>query len=628
MKVNKLLTAAFIGTLLFTSCKKVLDQVNENKGNASLIFGDSVLVKGNIDYIYDQNLPKWNGNDGGTLSAQATTLTDESASSSVSKFLQGSIANSDVGDIGTSNSASNTYGKIRLINVFIRDCRAGTLPAATKNRFIAQAYFFRAFRYFSLVRVYGGVPLVLTPLSSVGDENKLADLLPRNKTSECIKQISDDLDTCIKYLPVKWPNSADWGRITSGAAAAFKSRVLLTWASPQFNPTDDKTRWQAAYDASNQAVNLLTKGGFGLFTSTALSTATGSTNPYQNMWFTEVNNPEAVMISGYNTSQGDQTRNSNGYDASVRPSYLGGSGGSSQPTWNFVKLYPMKDGKNPGDPTSAYAYSDQKFWKNRDPRFNATIAFNGTTWPTLGNNSYKLWTYLYYTKPDSSASKTTEISGRTTSGFYLRKATKADANATDLLYSGTDWMEIRYAEVLLNQAEAAAELATPNTTVAYDNLKAIRARAQVEKGADGMYGLTPGLTGQPLIDAIMLERAIEFAYEGKRFWDLQRRNLVGPVMNAIGKRVGLVITLRNTGTNNDYIASTRDAANLDDLYSKTFTPISTAHKSFVSLDDVYKTGIAWDQTKYSFFPIPPATITNDPNIQQNVAWGGTFDPLQ
>lgn len=533
-----------------------------------------------------------------------------------------------MGDIGTSTNNTGNYAKIRLINVFIRDCGAGELPIGTKKRFLAQAYFFRAFRYFSMVRVYGGVPLVLTPISSVGEDNRFADLLPRNKTSECIKQISSDLDSCIKYLPVKWPNTADWGRITSGAAAAFKSRVLLTWASPQFNPTDDKTRWQAAYDASNQAVDLLTKGGFGLFTSTSLAAATASTNPYQNMWFTEVGNPEAVLVTGYNTATGDQTKDPNGNDASVRPSYLGGSGGSSQPTWNFVKLYPMKDGKAPGDPTSAYAYSDQKFWKNRDPRFNATIAYNGCVWPTQGITTYKLWTYLYYTNTANTTSKSTEISGRTTSGFYLRKATDATASATSLLYSGTDWMEIRYAEVLLNQAEAAAELSAPNTALVYTNLKAIRARAQVDKGADGMYGLTPGLTGAPLIDAIMLERAIEFAYEGKRFWDLQRRNLVGPVMNAISKRVGVVITLKNPGSNNDYIASTRDASSLDDLYDNYFTPINTANKSFVSLDDVYKTGITWDQTKYSFFPIPPATITNDPNITQNIAWGGTFDPLQ
>lgn len=628
MKINKILIAAFIGSVLFSSCKKVLDKVDENKGNSGLIFGDSTLVKQNMDYIYDQNLPKWFGNDGGAVSSQVTTLTDESASSSVSKFLQGSLANSDIGDIGTATNNTGNYAKIRIINVFIRDCGAGTLAAATKNRFLGQAYFFRAFRYFSMVRVYGGVPLVLTPISSVGDDARTADLLPRNKTSECIKQIANDLDTAIKYLPVKWPNTADWGRITSGAAAAFKSRVLLTWASPQFNPTDDKTRWQAAYDASTQAVDLLTKGNFGLFTSTATSAATGSTNPYQNMWFTEVNNPEAVMVTGFNTATGDQTKDPNGYDASVRPSYLGGSGGSSQPTWNFVKLYPMKDGKNPGDPTSAYTYSDQKFWKNRDPRFNATIAYNGAVWPTQGVTNYKLWTYLYYTNSGNTNSKSTEISGRTTSGFYLRKATDATANATSLLYSGTDWMEIRYAEVLLNQAEAAAELATPNNALAYDNLKAIRARAQVEKGADNMYGLTPGLTGTPLINAIMLERAIEFAYEGKRFWDLQRRNLVGPLLNTISKRVGIVITLKNPGSNNDYIASTRDAANLDDLYDNTFNQINTTNKSFVSLDDVYKTGIAWDQTKYSFFPIPPATIVNDPNIHQNVAWGGDFDPLQ
>jgi len=613
MKIQNIMIAAIAGSLLFTSCKKVLDKVDKSKGNADLIFGDSALVKQNIDYVYDQNLPTWFGNDGGSIysaNGSVSGMSDESYGNN--KFLQGTLTSSDVGDITTANANNNLWAKMRTINTFIRDCSAGTLASGTKNRFLAQAYFFRAFRYFSLVRVYGGVPLVLTPLSSVGDENKEADLVPRSKTSDCIKQITADLDSAIKYLHKKWPNSADWGRITSGAAAAFKGRVLLYWASPEFNPTNDMTRWQAAYDANTQAITLLKAGGFGLF-------QTGS-NPYRDMWFTEVNNPEAVMVTGFNTSQDANLLKNNGYDKSVRPAYLGAGSSSTQPSWNFVKLYPMKDGKNPGDATSAYTYTDQTFWKNRDPRFDATIAYNGCTWPLLGVSDYRLWTYLYYTNANST--KSTEITGGTNTGFYLRKATNPTVSADLLQYSGTDWMEIRYAEVLLNQAECAAELGKLGAAdEPYTNLIAIRKRAGIDAGVGSMYGLKAGMTHDEMINAIMLERGIEFAFEGKRFWDLRRRNLIMPLLNGIKRRVGIIISLKKNPLNyTDYIAGTRNTTDLTTLYTTLFDI------TFKQLDTNYD--LNW-QSKYNFFGIPPATIINNPKIQQTKDWdSGTFDPLQ
>lgn len=608
MKLRNIVLAGFIASLLFTSCKKVLDKVDKSKGNAELIFGDSALVKQNIDYIYDRNLPTWYGNDGGTLASQVTGLSDEAVGDN--KFLQGTATSSDVGDLGTSNSKDNVYGKIREINTFIRDLNAGPMDAGMKKRFLAQAYFFRAYRYFNLVRVYGGVPLVLVPLSSVGDENKLADQLPRSKTSDCIKQIAADLDTCIKYLPKKWPKNDDWGRITAGAAAAFKGRVLLTWASPLFNPSGIQSRWQDAYDASTQALTLLNAAGFGL-------------NPsYANMWFTEVNNPEAVMVTGFNNSQGANLSKPNTYDKSVRPAYLGAGSSSSQPTWDFVKLYPMRDGKNPGDPTSTFAYTDQKFYKDRDPRFEATIAYNGGIWSSLGIANYKLWTYLYYTNAAGTATKSTEPSGATNTGFYLKKATSPTALLNDLSFSGTDWMEIRYAEVLLNQAEAAAELGKLGVgDESYANLIKIRTRAGIAPGTGGLYGLTAGMNREQMVNAIMLERAVEQAFEGKRFWDLRRRGQIMNLLNTKQSRLGVVITLKNTGTNNDYIATTRDAASLDALYDNNFVVNPTK-----KLDTKYN--LAW-KANYNFFAIPPSAINSDPAIVQTNGWDlGGFDPLQ
>jgi hypothetical protein len=608
MKIYKITIAVFIGALLFTSCKKALDKVDLSKGTASIIFGDSTLVKQNIDYIYDQNLPVWYGNDGGAMfsvSGGISGLSDESYGDN--KFLQGIAINTDVGDIGVANSNSNTYGKIRIINTFIRDCSAGTLAAGVKRRFLAQAYFFRAYRYFQLVRVYGGVPLVLTPLPSVGDAKNEA-ALPRSKTSECFKQIASDLDSAIKYLPVKWPQSNDWGRVTSGAAAAFKGRVLLTYASPQFNPANDVSRWQAAYDVNTLANNLLKSGGFGLNSS------------YQNMWFTEVNNPEAVLVTGFNNSTAQYTSKNNTYDKSVRPAYLGAGSSSSQPSWDFVQDYPMLDGKAPGVSTK-YSYSLQTFYKNRDPRFEATVAYNGCLWPILGNNSYRLWTYLYYTDDNGTKSSSTEITGATNTGFYLRKAVNSSVDASNVQYSGTDWMEIRYAEVLLNLGECAAELnKLGQGEEAYSGIVAIRKRAGIEAGSDGLYGLDPGMTHDQMINAIMREREIEFSFEGKRFWDLRRRNLLLPLLNNKKTRLGLTIVLKNTGSKSDYIKNTRETAPLDDLYSNTFT-ITTRQ-----LDTKYN--LNW-QPNYSFFAIPPSTIANDPNILQTKGWdNGSFDPLQ
>jgi hypothetical protein len=280
----------------------------------------------------------------------------------------------------------------------------------------------------------------------------------------------------------------------------------------------------------------------------------------------------------------------------------------------------MKDGKTPGDATSAYSYADQTFFKNRDPRFDATIAYNGCTWPTLGVTDYRLWTYVYFTS--ASASKSTEISGATTSGFYLRKATNPTTTADLLQYSGTDWMEIRYAEVLLNQAECAAELGKLGVAdEPYTNLIAIRKRAGLDAGAGSLYGLAAGMNHDQMISAIMLERAIEFGFEGKRFWDLRRRNLLMPLLNGLKRRTGVIISLKkNTANFTDYIANTRNTTDLATLYSSSFDI------AFKQLDTNYD--LNW-QALYNFFGIPPATINNDPNIKQTNGWDqGGFDPLQ
>jgi hypothetical protein len=604
-KLTILSLTACLMSVMFSSCKKVLEKQDLGSFTGDQVYNDSTTTKLSIDYIYSQNQPSWFGNVGG-LSSSVSSLSDEQYGDNV--FVKGTATSESVTDLGATNTSGN-YFKIRTINMFIRDVNAGTMEPATKKRFIAQAYFWRAFRYFELVKLYGGVPLVLAPLDAVGEEAKKAALLPRNTTSETFAQIARDLDSCIKYIPVTWPKNDDYGRITRGAAQAYKGRVLLTFASPEFNTANTASRWQDAYKANTEAIATLSASGFGLYSKFDAS-----------MWTTEGSNggstprnPEAVFATLYNMATTDIGQNNNSYPNSTVPKYIGSTGGSNLPTWDMALAFPMKDGKDIGT-SSKYTYNLNTFYKDRDPRFDQTIAYNGANWPLASNPAYRLWTY-YYTKNNALTSTESSV---TASGLYLRKGIDPTLTLATFQNAGTDWIEIRYAEVLLNQAECAAEIG--QTQEVYANLTAIRKRAGIEAGANGLYGLTAGMASAQLVNAVLRERQIELAFEGKRFWDLRRRKLLESTLNG-KRRMGVTIALKNTGTNTDYILGTRDASantNLDALYTTNFT-VTT--KQLDTYNIAYQSGVY-------FFGIPTASLQNNINLIQNNTWGGSFDPTK
>ncbi len=144
----------------------------------------------------------------------------------------------------------------------------------------AQALVLRVWRYFQMVRVYGGVPMILTP-QEVADDLYVS----RNKTSECIDIMIKDLDTAIATLPWKWTGMTK-DVLQKAAAMALKGRILLYYASPQFNPNGDKNRWETAYQENKKAMEQLAENGYGLY------------NNYENIWFDEMNE-EAVFVTRY-----------------------------------------------------------------------------------------------------------------------------------------------------------------------------------------------------------------------------------------------------------------------------------------------------------------------------------------
>jgi len=569
MKPKYILLIACVLFITFTQCKKVLDKsdLSAIDGETISVWSDEKLATAYVNALSASNLPGWD--------AFASSKSDESSGSN-NPILFGQLTSNSVTEF------AGAYVNIRNINLLLANIDQGTLTQSLKNSLKGQAYFFRAYRYFELVKQYGGVPLVLEPQSR---DNQAALNVGRNKTSECITQIISDLDQAITLLPRKW-TGIDYGRISRAAALAYKGRVLLYYASPQFNPTNIANRWENAYLANKNAKDSLTAYGFGL------------QDDFSSIWLQEGDaNKEVIFGRRYNDPGATQSR-----DACVRPlSESANCNGGSQPSIEMVNAFPMKNGLAIDDPSSGYDASN--FWKNRDPRFDATIVYNGVLYELSGKSGRKQWTY-----------SGGELSSPSETGFYSKKAINVRLTASESTRSGTDWVDLRFAEVLLNLAECANE--TGRSSATYTELQAVRKRAGIEPGGQNLYGLKSGMSKVELTNALMLERKIEFAFEDKRYWDLRRRKLFETELN--GKsRHKVVYTLKNISQ--DDFLKIRDQLNLDGKYDTYFKT------DIVELDATIKINF---KPEYYFFAIPQSDLQLNPNLKQTMGWdGGTFNPL-
>ena len=470
--------------------------------------------------------------------------------------------------MGAHNNIQNSvYGRIRNINDFIDGVSGSSLTEEQKSQMLGQAYFFRAWCYYNLVKWYGGVPIVTEMLDPVAD-----NYTPRSTTRETIEFILSDLDNAARLLAPFTLNggwgSGDYGRVTTGTALALKGRVLLLWASPLFNRSNDQTRWQSAYTMMKQELDSINRCGYRLYQTS--NNINGS--DFAAQFLTSGVNPEAVFVALYNNISGDGLDNqrNNRWERDVRPANTGGGG--KRAGLALVELFPMADGKiadlsgltttTMGARTykntysklerSQYAYDESAPYMNRDPRFYRTFAFPGFRWayngdaslrdahnPSDGKN-YVLWNYVWYTdlndqgNPESGNSYGADNLLTSKQGIYVRKKSDdldingsalynyvaADTKGAAPFYSSAPLIEIRYAEVLLNLAEAACGAGQMGEAVGY--LQQIRARAGYT--AANNYGLQSNLSGDQAacMSAILYERQIEFAYEGKRFDDMRR----------------------------------------------------------------------------------------------------------
>lgn len=520
---NKISLLCLVFVAITSSCSdQFLIDKKDFSGFNEQIYNNVLTAQAKVDYLYYLCLPPATYGSPDTYSKS----TEEYPGSTTYNQLTEKSSN-DIDDEFYKSQTGGPYAFIRECNIFLDNIDKGTLKEEEKATMKGEVYFWRAWNYFNLVRFYGGVPIVLTAQNAIlGDANPdLTDLvIQRSSTTDCIKQITTDLDKAISLLPGKWADSS-WGRITSGAAAAFKGRVLLTYASPLFNRNMDVTRWQAAYDANKAARDLLVQNGFGLVTAN-----TQRAKNWEKMFVT-AKTTEAVMTNLNNNVTTDSYKKNNGWENAARPKELQGGGGYGA-TAELLDIFPMADGKHPGQST-AFAYDPLKFYKNRDPRFYRTFAFNGGVWPYGANTTYTVWTYQWF-KDQAAVNKGVnvegsgfaEYAGHVNTGIYIRKRTDPAAGFTDIdkfTRSASPFIEIRFAEVLLNLAESAAGIGRLGLAdEGYQGLIALRARVGIPAGNDGYYGVPSGLDKYGLIREILFERQIELAFEGKRFWDMRR----------------------------------------------------------------------------------------------------------
>lgn len=476
----------------------------------------------------------------------------------------------------------SVYSTIRDLNILLQNV-GGTDISPASETLVGEAYFLRGYFYHNLMKLYGGVPLIDEPFELGADIEQYQ--VPRGSFEETVNFIVADLDRAADLLST---NARRPGAATRGAALALKSRVLLFAASDLYNDNpsgmaetgytsgSQQDRWQAAKNAAQAVVDL---GQYSL-------DAAPTSDAYHNLlvWG---GGSELIWARFFNEDGGDQHNHSQFVSPNGYNSWTGDA-----PTQNHVDAYEMSDGSefswdNPEHADNPYA--------NRDPRFDANILYNGKVWRErpAGINTLDPRGVIqtgWYEEPgkadlrpglDTREGPVQQWNG-TKTGYNLAKF--VDRNSSpDTEQAFNPWIHIRYAEILLNLAEAAAELGQVGEAVSA--LNQIRSRVGMpDVPADGGPGRT-------LIERIRKERNVELAYENHRYFDV-RRWMIGPEVytNATGIRI-----TGRLDPNGELL--------VDHRYDYEYEVITVQQRG-------------WHDRNY-FVPIARAEMNRNPNLVQN-----------
>lgn len=547
------MAALFTGLIFsFASCQKdFLELTPKDSYTEATVFDDPALTESFLNYAY-RMMPHGFREVGSILPLAGAT--DEAhvkgGAASYGPILLGNAtaANSYVLDWWTGSGVDrddrnyvNYWIPIKQANEFLQKTKESKIEAGLLTRMTGEATALRAYSYFKLISNYGGVPLITEPFTMDANFN-----IPRSSYDQVMNFVVSELDAAIEMLPLEYEEAAYSGRLTKGAAMAIKARALLYAASPLNNPSNDRAKWQKAADAAKAVIDL---GIYSLY-------------PDYKELFTEKGgyNAEIIWARPFNHKLEPEVY-------LERRVYPNGSMGHGHipPTQNMVDDYEMKNGLKINQGGSGY--EPQNPYVNRDPRFYATIVYDGA--PFLGRT---LDTFI----PGGLDSFESPISSwnASESGYNLRKFI-TDDHLVDIGAGNTNalWPWFRYGEVLLNYAEASYFLGDEATAREYLNM--VRNRPSVQ-----MPPVTE--SGQALFDRIVNERRIELAFEEHRFFDVRRWKIAADVLSKPHMRM--------------YI--TKDATGKKTYEIRTHMPAKFDEHNYLS-------------------PIPLSEIEKNPMLEQN-----------
>ena len=365
-----------------------------------------------------------------------------------------------------------------------------------------QVRFLRAYFYFELVRRYQNVPLITKPLSQT-ETNQIEP----SSAQEVLKFIINECTEIAPKLPIKSTSiaQAENGRATRAMAMALKSRAALYAASPLYSTNGDNAKWTEAAKASHDIVASAGELGLGLDT-------------YANLFKSKNYNSKEVILCR-------PTGTSKTFEQANYPMGVTGGNTTTCPTENLASAFEMKDGR-------AFDWNDPTMkanqYKDRDPRFYLTIVHNGMLWPAKKAVDIS-----------EGGANGLPLTNATTTGYYMRKyvdnSISFEAGSTTAA-THHNWILFRYAEVLLNYAEAMIHVNgncdykdATYTMSAREALNAVRKRAGIPEVA--------ACSQDEFLMRVKHERRVEMAFEGQRFWDLRRWKNLDETKNIYAVRI-------------------------------------------------------------------------------------------
>ena len=613
-RIFHIIVIVIVAVMFFSDCQDVLEKKPLNIISDSDVWDDQMLIDAYLtqQYVFTpvfiQDTPSLTTSEWGVVSPVSPSGDWGSDMGITAQFFGPHLINamSDEGLMGWGQAYSNfklygigisggcseyfelPYKVIRNLNDFIARVPNSPVDPSFARLRIAEARFLRAFHYFAMVKRYGGVPLV-TKVQQLDDSDE--SLYPvRNSEKELYDFIISEMDAIAEDLQA----TVEFGRPTKEAALAFKCRAALyagsiaQFGTVQLNgllgipSSEANSYYQKAYDAANEIIN---SGKHALYNRDADKVLN-----FKNVFLVK-RNPEVILavqhdnVPYYSGGHGWSWQWCN----TPQP-HSWGCGNSICPYLETVEEYEYIDGRSRQLDREAI---QQGLWElddifgGKDPRFYATIYMQDTPWKPGPTGKVEFYQGIivngelidayesgYEDLPSWGNQRNTAYDY---TGFGVMKLLDENANIPDFAFDATDYAVFRYAEILLNFAEAAFELGKPSEALSAVNQ--IRSRAGIPELATISREL------------IRHERRVELAYEGHRYWDIIRWRVAESVLSGYFSSIKYILDYESTKT-------------------------ETLKYQLMVIENVHGIPCNFPSRNY-YFPITLGRTANNPNLVEN-----------